>query len=266
MSLETNRSGARRRLLTAAEEVLLARRIERGDLAAKQEMIERNLGLVYALAKRYRGRGVPFEDLVQEGTLGLARAVEQFDPRRGAKFSTYAVWWIRRSLANAIRDGRTIRIPAHASDRLAAIQRAEHELGRSVPGPASAEAIAERTGFSVRRVRALREAASVTASLDEQVGQDGAPLGELIADRDAVDPWRHADERETHRQVWSMLGTLPARHREVLLRRYGLHGDSPETHAQIGARLGVGEERSRQLEREALHRLRSMGADRRLAA
>ena len=266
MSREPSRSGARRRLLTAAEEVLLARRVDGGDLEARQEMIERNLGLVYALAQRYLGRGVPFEDLVQEGTLGLARAVERFDHSRGPKFSTYAVWWIRRSLADAISDGRTIRIPAHASDRLAAIQRAEQELARGVPGPASAEAIAECTGLSVRRVRALREAASVTASLDEQVGEDGAPLGELLADREAVDPWRHADERETHRQVWSMLGTLPARHREVLLRRYGLRGELPETHAQIGAWLGVGEERSRQLERQALHRLRSMGGDRRLAA
>ncbi len=266
MRLEPSRRGAGRRLLTPEEEVLLARRIERGELAAKREMIERNLGLVHALAQRYRGRGVPFEDLVQEGTLGLARAAEHFDHRRGQKLSTYAVWWIRRSLGDAIRDGRTIRIPAHASSRLAAIQRAEQELGRGVCGPAYAEAIAERTGISVRRVRALREAASVTASLDEQVGEDGAPLGALIADREAVDPWRHADERETHRQVWSMLGTLPARHREVLLRRYGLRGDPPETHAQIGARLGVGQERSRQLEREALHRLRSMRGDGRLAA
>jgi RNA polymerase primary sigma factor len=134
------------------------------------------------------------------------------------------------------------------------------------PGSPSTEAIAERTGFSVRRVQALREAASVTASLDEPVGEDGSALGDLIADRQAVDPWRHTDERETHRQLWSMVGTLPDRHREVLLRRYGLRGEEPETHAEIGARLGVGEERSRQLEREALHRLRSLGDGRRLAA
>jgi RNA polymerase primary sigma factor len=220
----------RQRLLTGAEEIALAKRIELGDLAAKQEMIERNLGLVYSLAQRYRGRGVPFDDLVQEGTLGLVRAIEKFDHRRGLKLSTYAVWWIRRSLITAMSDERTIRIPPSASER------------------------------------ALREAATVTASLDEQVGEDGARLGELIADPDAVDPWRHANDRETHRQVTSMLGTLPARHREVLLRRYGLEDDLPETHAQIGARLGVGEERSRQLEREALHRLRSMGGEQRLAA
>jgi RNA polymerase primary sigma factor len=263
---EPIQSGARRRALTATEEVGLARRIERGDLRAKQEMIERNLGLVYAVAKRYRGRGVPFEDLVQEGTLGLAGAVEKFDPRRGLKLSTYAVCWIRRSVAEAIAAGRIIRIPADAAAGLAAIRRAEQDLARTVPGPVSAEAVAERTGLSNRRVRALREAARVTASLDQQVGEDGSPLGELIPDRGQVDPWWQTDAHETQRQLWSMLGTLPARHRDVLLRRYGLHGGCAETHAEIGARLGVGEERSRQLEREALHRLRSIGGEHRLAA
>jgi len=254
------------RLLSAGEEVRLAKRIERGDLAAKREMIERNLRLVHSLAQRYRGRGAPYDDLVQEGTVGLVRAVEKFDHRRGLKFSTYAVWWIRRSLADAVIDARTIRIPSNASDRLAAIHRAERELERLAAGSPSSEAIAERTGLSVRRVRALRQAASVTASLDEPVGQDGSPLGDLIADRHAVDPWRHTDERETHRQLWSMVDLLPGRHREVLLRRYGLHGQHPETHAEIGARLGVGEERSRQLEREALRRLRSLSHAHPLAA
>ncbi|MEA2223684.1 MAG: polymerase primary sigma factor [Solirubrobacteraceae bacterium] len=254
------------RLLTAAEEIRLAKRIERGDLAAKREMVERNLRLVFSIAQRYRGRGAPFDDLVQEGTIGLVRAVEKFDHRRGLKFSTYAVWWIRRSLADAVVDARTIRIPSNASHRLAAIHRAERELERLAPGSPSTEAIAERTGFSVRRVQALREAASVTASLDAPVGEDGSPLGDLIADRHAVDPWRHTDERESRRQLWSMVDLLPDRHREVLLRRYGLRGEEPETHAEIGSRLGVGEERSRQLEREALHRLRSLGDGHRLAA
>src|SRR5437763_3998405 len=188
-------------------------------------MVESNLRLVHAVARMYRGSGVPHTDLVQEGTVGLIRAVEKFDHRRGLKFSTYAVWWIRRSLANAVVDARTIRIPSNASDRLAAIRRAERELERLAPGSPSTEAIAERTGFSVRRVRALREAASVTASPDQPVGEDGSALGDLIADRQAVDPWRHTDERETHRQPWSMVGTLPDRHREVLLRRYGLRGE-----------------------------------------
>src|SRR3954468_19108938 len=219
--------GTEDRLLTAAEEIELAKRIERGDLAAKQEMIERNLRLVHSLAQRYRGRGAPYDDLVQEGTIGLVRAVEKFDHRRGLKFSTYAVWWIRRSLANAVVDARTIRIPSNASDRLAAVKRAERELERLAPGSPSTAAIAERTGFSVRRVQVLREAASVTASLDEPVGEDGSALGDLIADRQAIDPWRHTDERETRRQLWSMVDVLPDRHREVLVRRYGLGGEGP---------------------------------------
>jgi RNA polymerase primary sigma factor len=254
------------RLLTAAEEIRLAKRIERGDLAAKGELIERNLRLVHWLAQRYRERGAAYDDLIQEGTIGLVRAVEKFDHRQGLRFSTYAVSWIRCSLAIAVGDVRTIRIPSKASDRLVAIERAERELERLSPGSPSTEAIAERTGFSVRRVQALREAASVTASLDQPVTEDGSALGDLIADSQAVDPWRHTDERETRRQLWSIVGTLPDRHREVLVRRYGLHGEEPETHADIGARLGVGEQRSRQLEREALHRLRSLHDSRRLAA
>jgi RNA polymerase primary sigma factor len=254
------------RLLTAAEEIGLAKRIERGDLQAKGEMVERNLRLVLSLARRYTGRGASFDDLVQEGTIGLVRAVERFDHRRGVKFSTYAVWWIRRSLTTAVLDARTIRIPSQASDRRAAIQRAERELERRPGRPPSTQAIAEHTGLSVGRVHALREAASVTASLDEPVGQDGSRLVDLIADRQAVDPWRHTDERESHRQLWSMLDTLPDRHRDVLVRRYGLAGQQPETHIQIAARLGIGKERSRQIEREALRRLRSLGDRRRLAA
>ena len=254
------------RLLTAAEEIALAKRVERGDLAAKREMVERNLRLVHWLAQRYRGRGVPYEDLVQEGAIGLLRAVEKFDHRRAVRFPTYAIWSIRRSLADAVVDERTIRVPSNASYQLAKIQRAEHELERSAPGSPSTEAICERIGLSVRSVRSLREAASVTASLDEPIGETGATLGERIADDRAVDPWRQIDERENHRRVRSMVGLLPDRHREVLLRRYGLGGQEPATHAEIGARLGVGEERSRQLEREALHRLRSLGDGARTAA
>jgi RNA polymerase primary sigma factor len=254
------------RLLTAAEELRLAKRIERGDLAAKRELIERNLRLVHSLAQRYRGRGAPYEDLVQEGTIGLVRAAEKFDHRRALRFSTYAVWSIRRSLADAVVHERAIRLPSSAIERRAAILAAERELGRSARGAPSIESISARTGLSVRSVHALREAASVTASLDEPAGESGTALGELIADDRAVDPGRRADERETHRQLWSMVGTLPPRHREVLLRHYGLLGERPETHAEIAARLGVGEERCRQLEREALHRLRSLGDGARSAA
>ena len=257
--------GRRRPLLTAADEIRLSRRIERGDVSARDEMVEANLRLVYAIARPYRGRGVPFEDLVQAGAVGLVRAVERFDHRRGLRFSTFAAWWIRRALIDCIGQARTIRLPLDAGRGIAAIRRAEAELRRT-PQPPTPEAIADRTGLSADRVRTLRDAARVTASLDEPVGADGAPLADLVADPSPVDPWHALDERETRRQLRSMLKVIPRRHREVLVRRYGIDGDRAETHAEIAASLGVGEERSRQLEREALRRLRELGGGGRLAA
>jgi RNA polymerase primary sigma factor len=253
--------GARnRRLLTAGEERELSRRIARGDLGAKQEMVESNLGLVYFIARRYGGRGVPFEDLVQEGTVGLVQAVERFDHRRNVRLSTYAAPWIRHALVDALAEARAIRIPTKARQQLAALESAEAELRGDVSEAPTMEAISERAGLSVNRVRELHGAPRVTASLDEQVGEDGAPLGELVADPEAVDPWREVDERETRRQLWSMVRILPHRHRKVLIRRYGLDGEGAQSHTEIGRSLGVGEQRSRQLEREALHRLRALGA------
>jgi RNA polymerase primary sigma factor len=209
-------------LLTAADEIRLARRIERGDMAAKDEMVVRNLRLVHALAARYTGRGAAYDDLVQEGTIGLIRAVEKFDHRRGLKFSTYAVWWIRRSLMDALSDARTIRIPRAAQRRMSVLPR-------------------------------------VTASLDQPVADDLAPLGELIADETTPDVGRQAEQHETRRQLFAALALLPERHRQVVVRRHGLVGDCVQTHQQIGASLGIGEERSRQIERQALHRLRELG-------
>jgi RNA polymerase primary sigma factor len=247
-----------RRPLTAAEEACLARRIERGDRAAKEEMIARNLGLVWSVAERFRGRGVAFEDLLQEGAVGLARAVERFDHRRGVKFSTYAVWWIRRSMRDALADARPIRIPPATRRQMAAMERARSELRRVRATPPTTDDIARRAGLSVRTVRTLQAAAHVTASLDEPIGDDTTPLGELIGDDAATDASHRTEERETSRQLWAMLRILPERQREVVLRRYGLRGDLPQTHAEIGAWVGVGEERSRQLERQALHWLREM--------
>ncbi|HME03846.1 MAG TPA: RNA polymerase sigma factor RpoD/SigA [Solirubrobacteraceae bacterium] len=252
--------------LSAAEETSLAKRIERGDAHAKQEMIECNRRLVFAIAKSYRGRGVQFEDLIQEGTVGLVRAVEGFDHRRGLKFSTYAVWWIRRSLLDAIEAGRTIRIPAKAAQQLAAVRRAEQEIERSGVRAASAEAIAERTGLSTANVRNIRDAPRVTASLDEPISEDATPLGDLIGDPRIVDPGEHAAERETCREAFALLRLLPERHRQVLVRRYGLAGGRPQSHTEVGEWLGVKEERSRQLEREALHRLRELASTSQRAA
>jgi RNA polymerase primary sigma factor len=248
------------KLLSATEEIMLARRIERGDSQAKQRMIEGNLRLVHAVARAYRASSVPFADLVQEGTIGLVRAVERFDHRRGVKFSTYAMWWIRRSMLDAIASSNVIRMPAKASQQLAAVRRAEAELERIEARRASDAAIAEHTHLSITTVRCLREAARVTASLDEPVGEAATPLGELVADPEAGDPFESAIAREGRDEVSSMVRLLPERHREVIVRRYGLSGDGAQTHEQIGQRLGVGEERSRQIEREALHRLRSIAA------
>jgi RNA polymerase primary sigma factor len=256
----------RHRVLTAAEEVQLSRRIERGDVQAKETMIQSNLGLVHSIARRYHRLDIPYEDLAQEGTVGLIRAVERFDHRRGAKFSTYASWWIRRAITDALDDARTIRMPAHARRQLAAVRRAETELRGLAAGAATSEAIAERTGLSAGSVRTLRGAARVTASLDENLGEDGTPLSDLVPDPNPVDPWSRLEGQETRSHVWWMLKLLPKRHREILVLRYGIHGDGAQTHAQIAARLGIGEERSRQLEREALHRLRELGGGQERAA
>jgi RNA polymerase primary sigma factor len=250
---------------SATEEAQLARRIESGDAAARDEMIMRNLPLVRSLARAYTRRGVPFDDLVQEGTVGLMRAVDKFDHRRGFKFSTYAVWWIRRSIHDALAAARPIRIPPTARQQIATIHRAKTEL-RADGDAATDDAIAHRAGLSRRTVRGLHAVPHVSASLDETIGDDGRPLGELIADEHADDGWQSVEDRETRRHLCSTLQLLPARHREVLQRHYGLRGHSEETHAQIAATLGVGEERSRQLEHQALHWLRELDGRLQLAA
>ena len=245
------------RLLTAAEEVCLARRVERGDIEAKARLIEANLRLVRLVARKYAGRGVPFDDLVQEGSIGLLRAVEKFDHRRGLKFSTYAVWWIRRSVLDALGD-RTIRVPRGAREKLSVIYRAEAEMHARAAGSATVEAIAERTGLRESSVRMLRTVPRVTVSLDEPVADGATPRGELIVDPRAADPCEAAAEGETPGEVRSMLRLLSRRQREVVVRRYGLRGQSAQDYAEIGAALGLGVARTRQLEREALHRLRGL--------
>ena len=245
-------------LLSAVEERRLAIRIEQGDQAARQRMIESNLRLVFSLARTYRGRGVPMADLVQEGTIGLARAVDRFDHRHGVRFSTYAAHWIHGSLRDAVAAGQLIRIPPRATRQLAAVRRAEDELRPSILDSPSIAAVAERTGLSVDTVQSLRGSARATASLDEPVGEDGTPLGDLVADDRTADPSEYAIAGEESRMVRNMLKLLPERHRNVVVRRYGVGGQTPQSHEQIGASLGVGEERSRQLEHEALHRLHTI--------
>ena len=252
--------------LSPAQEKALARRVQLGDPGAKQQMIECNLGLVVALAAPYRGRGVPFADLVQEGTVGLIRAVEGFDPDRGLRLSTYAAWWIRRSLLDALAATRTIRIPHQAAQQMAAVRRAEEELSAAGQGPVSGEEIARRTGLGPATVTTLQSAARVTASLDEPTGEGARPLGDAIEDPNGVQPDCRVAEAETRQETWALLRTLPDRHRKVVLWRYGIGGTEPKSPKQIGQLLGVKEERVRQLEREALSRLRELAAPGRRAA
>ena len=221
-----------RPLLSAAEETGLAMQIEQGDPGAKERMID--------------------------ATFGLIRAVERFDHRHGVRFSTYAAWWIRRSLRDGVAAAQLIRVPPRATRQLAAVRRAEDELGHSTVGAPSTAAVADRTGLNIDSVRSLQQAARVTASLDEPVGEEDTALGELIADHHAADPPERAVAGEESVMVRRMLRLLPQRHRDVVIRRYGLGQVAPQSHEQIGAWLGVGEERSRQLEREALRRLRAI--------
>jgi RNA polymerase primary sigma factor len=241
-------------------ELQLARRSRAGDSSARREMVEANLGLVHAIGAPYRSYGIPFADLIQEGTVGLIEAVERFDPERGVKFSTYAAWLIRRALLGAIGASRSIRVPAQAAQQLAAVRRADHELKRSGTRHVSSEAIAARTGLRPSSITTLRTAGRVTASLDQPIGDDATQLGDLLSDPERRDPADVACENEAARELQTLLRLLPERHRQVLIRRYGLGGSQRQSHQQVGSWLGVKEERSRQLEREALHWIREIAS------
>ena len=246
----------RHKLLTASEEVTLAKRIETGDLRAKRIMIESNLRLVVSIAKGYRGLGVPFLDLIQEGTLGLNRAVEKFDWRRGFKFSTYATWWIRQSVQRAVaNNARTIRVPVHVVERQQKLGRAARRLEVELGREATKEELAEATGLPLQHVDEALGAAQASVSLNQSVGADDeGELGDLFADREAVDPFDEAEESLRKQGVRRALDALPERERRILELRFGFEGD-PWTLEAIGHELGLTRERVRQLEGQALQRL-----------
>jgi RNA polymerase primary sigma factor len=249
----------RHKLLTAAEEVALAKRIERGDPVAKRTMIESNLRLVVSIAKGYRGLGVPFLDLIQEGTLGLNRAVEKFDWRRGFKFSTYATWWIRQSVQRAVANhARTIRVPVHVVERQQKLSRAARRLEVELGREATKEELAEATGLPIQHVDEALGAAHASVSLNQTVGADDeGELGDLFADREAADPFDEAEESLRRQSIRRALDALPERERRILELRFGFEGE-PWTLEAIGHELDLTRERVRQLEGQALKRLEAL--------
>jgi RNA polymerase primary sigma factor len=252
----------RGRLLTHEEEIDLGRKTRRGDETARSELIEKNLRLVIPIAKKYRGKGLPFGDLIQEGNIGLMRAADKFDPEKGFRFSTYATWWIRQAVQRAIADkGRTIRVPVHMGEKIRKMARTYNELSVQLEREPTDEEVAEGLGWDVDRVKDVKGAIPDATSLNQPLSSDegSSELGDFVEDeRESEEAGEVVRELETCRLVNSV-ERLPNRQRRVLVRRYGLDGEKPATLADLSEELKVSRERVRQLQREAERALREEG-------